>query len=99
MTVTEDTIIERLEWDSFNIEHILKHGLSREEIEVACNKILQMATSHNLRWRAICELPNGQIITIILASKGNNAYYPVSARPASRKERLEVNRTGGESIQ
>jgi uncharacterized DUF497 family protein len=99
LTVTADIIIERLEWDSFNTEHILKHGLSREEVEQACNNILQMAVSYSHRWRAICELPNDQIITIILASKGNNTYYPISARPASRKERLEVNKTGGEPIQ
>ena len=96
LTFIADIIITSLEWDSFNTEHIFKHGLTRDDVELACNHILQMADSHNNRSRVICELPNGQIITIILAYKGNNMYYPVSARPASRKERQEVGKRGGE---
>lgn len=84
--------IEQLLWDSFNSQHILKHGLSKAEVEEVCfSNPISSISAHTQRLRVIGRTAQGKVVTIILAHKGAKTYYVLTARPASRKERDYLN--------
>lgn len=79
--------VRRLVWDEWNVAHIARHGITQDEVdEICCSKPFASAT-YKGRLRLIGETRSGKIVTVILAPKGEDVYYPVTARPASRKER------------
>jgi len=80
-------IIRRLIWDSWNINHLKKHRVTVSEVEEACKKIKKSFTSHQNRLIILGESKNQRLLTIVLASKGKNQYYIVTARDTSRQER------------
>jgi len=89
----KDLSILGLVWDSFNEAHIWeRHQLTRAEVEEVAYGRLKTCT-HAKRMEAdrfvIGPKANRRLIVLILASKGSGKFYPVSARPADRKERRE----------
>ncbi|SRR6266700_2950921 len=80
-----------LVWDSFNEAHIWeRHQLTRAEVEeVAYGPAEHLYAYHTYGGRLLVIGPKGDrlLIVLILAPKGLDIYYPVSARPADRKER------------
>lgn len=89
----KDFSILGLVWDDFNEAHIWeRHQLTRVEVEeVAYGPPENLYVRHTYEGRllVIGSKANRRLIVLILASKGSGEYYPVSARPADRKERLE----------
>ena len=82
--------IECLEWDEFNKEHIEKHVVTPQEVEDVCHSDFWAAETYNNRLRLIGLTTEDRVITVILAPKHpKGVYYPVTARPASRRERSE----------
>lgn len=79
-------VIKRLVWDSYNVEHIKKHGVTKEEIENAVKLIRYHKHTHNQRYLVVCE-GDKRLVTIIIARKSFNTYYVVSARIAKKSER------------
>ena len=76
-----------LRWDDFNREHILKHVITVEQVEEAYkdeNKVI--IATYGERIACVAAVVSGKVITMILA-RSYEAYYVVTARPASRKER------------
>jgi len=80
-----------LVWDSINEAHIWeRHQLTRAEVEeVAYGPAENLYVRHTYADRFLVIGPNAdkRLIVLILAPKGSKQYYPVSARPADRKER------------
>ena len=82
-----------LVWDSFNESHIWeRHQLTRAEVEeVAYGPAENLYARHTYgsRFFVIGPKADRRLMVLILAPKGPGKYYPVSARPADRKERRE----------
>lgn len=81
--------VRRLVWDGWNEAHIAKHGVTREEVEQVCHASPIFTDSYRNRIVAIGPTHAGRILAVALdpEAEGEGVYYPVSARPASRKER------------
>ena len=89
----KDFSISGLIWDGSNEAHIWeRHQLTRDEVEeVVYGSPENLYARHTYGDRLLVIGPNAnrRLIVLILASKETGKYYPVSARPASKKERLE----------
>lgn len=82
------TLIKALVWDDFNVEHIKKHGVSWKEVEEACFNNPVLLEANYGRLRAVGKTKDDKTLSVVLAPKfPKGKYYPVTARPASRKER------------
>lgn len=79
--------IRRLHWDPGNVTHIARHQVSPEEVEDACQNSPMVSQSYMGRLRVIGPTDFGRMLIVILDPESNDVYYPVTARPASRKER------------
>lgn len=79
-------IIEQIVWDEWNVAHIARHQVTPGEVEeVVWGEPLAGETYAG---RLIGLTRKGRMLTVILAPKGTGAYYTVTARAASKKERV-----------
>jgi uncharacterized protein len=76
-----------LVWDQWNVDHIGRHEVSPEEVKQVCRGSCHISETYAGRLRIIGLTDAGRMLTVILAPKGEDAFYPVTARSASRKER------------
>ena len=91
--------VRRLIWDSWNIDHILRHGVVPEEvIEVARGNHLVLRGKKNNRLILVGSSESGRVLEVILQNKGKREYYPVSAYDASNdiKKLYQRKTTGGD---
>ncbi|MEA1944955.1 MAG: BrnT family toxin [Euryarchaeota archaeon] len=70
-------------WDEWNKNHILKHGVDKSEVEHALKGAIYVKRSSNV-YLAIGE-SSGRILFIVLAERGGNKVYPITARDADGK--------------
>lgn len=90
--------IDRLVWDDWNREHLTKHGVSPEEVEEVVAGEPLVRETYKQRLLLIGSNLSGRMLTVILGPVPGqpHAYYPFSARPASRRERrLYTHEQGG----
>jgi len=82
-------VIKRLIWDPWNIAHIAHHGVTPDAAEEVCHGDPVTSATHHDRLRVVGPADDGRMLTVILDPELDEVgvYYPVSARPASRKER------------
>lgn len=80
-------VVQRLIWDEWNIGHIARHGVLPDDVEAVCHSDPIVSETYNERLRVIGRTDSGVLLTVILAPEGDDVYYVVTARPASRKER------------
>ncbi|MBI2940112.1 MAG: BrnT family toxin [Chloroflexi bacterium] len=79
--------------------HIAHHQVSPEEVEEVCHGQPMTSATYQGRIRVVGPTSAGRMLTVILAPRGQEqgVYYPVTARPASRRERrIFQDRQGGE---
>lgn len=83
--------ILRLIWDSWNIAHIARHGVTQDEVEEVChnNPLVQIGKKGRLLIIGLSQ--DGKMLTVILDEEHRGVYYPVTARAASKKERKLYN--------
>ena len=79
--------IERLIWDPWNVGHIARHGVSMREVEEACTGTFAARHSYAGRILLIGSTNDDRILAVVVEPEGDGAYYVVTARPASRRER------------
>ena len=79
--------IRRLVWDAWNEAHIARHGVTAEEVEEVCRGSPMTSETYKERVRVVGPTLAERMLTVILAPQGQDVYYPVTARSASRKER------------
>lgn len=91
--------VRRLVWDTFNVPHIARHDVTPDEVEAVCHGTPLTSSTYDGRIRVVGPTSSGRMLTAILAPRGRGVYYPVTARPASRKERQLYTdpQQGGES--
>ena len=79
--------IKDLLWDDWNRTHIARHQVTQEEVEQVSQGDYIFWQSYGGRIMLVGETSAGRLIAMVLGDKGDGLYYPVTARPASRKER------------
>jgi uncharacterized DUF497 family protein len=79
--------VKDLLWDAWNVVHIARHEVTPEEVEEVCAEGGSIEAGYAGCLRLVGPTRQGRILAVVLAPKGNGIYYPVTARPASRKER------------
>lgn len=94
-------IIRKLIWDGWNISHIARHEVTQVEVEEVCHNNPIVEQGKKDRLLIIGFSLNKRMLTIILDPEDQKgAYYPVTARSASRSERkIYENEKGGENKQ
>ncbi len=80
-------VIKKLFWDEWNIDHIVKHNVRPEEVEAVCASRNLFNRWKNKMYRVIGQTEEGRYLTILLATRPNQSYYPVTARDSTDKER------------
>src|SRR2546430_14139014 len=87
----KDMSILGLVWDDFNEAHIWeRHQLTRtqvEEVAYGLAENLYARETYGGRFLVMGPKADKRLMVLILAPKESGTYYPVSARPADRKER------------
>lgn len=79
-----------LVWDDFNKEHLKKHSVSVKEVEESCHNILGKFQAKNDRFLLIGKAKNGRVISMIVAIKGSQSIYIVTARDTSKNEKNHI---------
>ena len=79
--------IRRLTWDPGNIAHITRHEVTVDEAEEVCYGDPVLLQSYLGRIIVMGPTQEGRMLAVVLDPAGEDVYYPVTARPASRKER------------
>jgi uncharacterized protein len=79
--------IRRLIWDPGNIAHIARHDVTVDEVEEVCHGDPVALQSYLSRIILIGPTRAGRMLAVVLDLEGEDVYYPVTARVASRKER------------
>ena len=80
--------IRLLIWDTWNVPHIARHQVAPEEVEEVCHGDPVTSDTYKGRLRVVGPTRSGRVLTVILAPEDEEGvYYPVTARPADRRER------------
>ncbi len=88
--------ISRLRWDDWNRAHIARHDVTRDEAEEVCHGPYIDGEANKGRIILIGPTATGRMLAVILDPEPEpGVYYPVSARPASRKERRQYQEAKG----
>lgn len=81
--------IKTLVWDNYNIEHIKKHNLNVDEVEVAARNVLWHKKSKKERYVAGGR-SGSRILSLVIKRKERTTYYLVTARDADKGERRRL---------
>lgn len=82
-------VVKYLVFDEYNLEHIRKHNVTREEIEKIGKNFLYHRKTHTGRHFAVGRTGK-RIITLVIRRISVGKYYLVTARDASKKERRDL---------
>ncbi len=85
-------IIRRLIWDEWNIDHIARHNVEPEAVEEVCKSKNLFNKWKNETYRVIGQTEDGRYLTIFLAPRIGQSYYPVTARDSTEKEKRAFRR-------
>ena len=94
---TPGIVVSRLLWDPWNVGHMARHQVSPEEVEEICQGNPLVLTGYLARLIVLGPTAEGRIVAVVLAPQEAGVYYPVTARPASRRERALYRREKGGS--
>ena len=88
--------VRRLIWDTWNIAHIAHHDVIPDEVEEVCHGHPVTSQTYNGRIRVLGPTHARRMLTVILAPTDQQGiYYPITARPADRKERRHYEQQQG----
>ena len=76
-----------LQWTPGHEAHILRHAVVPREVQEVCEGNPLSERGHQGRTVLIGPTKAGRMLTVVLDLLVGGAYLPVTARPASRKER------------
>jgi uncharacterized protein len=88
--------VRRLIWETWQIAHIARHNVIPEEVEEVCHGTPVTSQTYNGRIRVVGPMRSHRMLTVILAPTDEPGVdYPVTARPADRKERRKYDEQRG----
>lgn len=79
--------IRNLIWDEWNIEHVLRHGVSQDEVEQVCFAKHFAIKSGKDKMAVWGQTESGRYLLVILGVREYDDYCPVSARDMDKKEK------------
>jgi hypothetical protein len=80
--------IHRLIWDTWNVAHIARHGVTPDEVDELCNAGPLVQEGNESRLVVSGKTAASRFLVVIIAPTPEPAvYYPVTAYPASGKYR------------
>ncbi len=84
--------IAHLVWDHWNLEHIQKHQVTREEVEEVVGSIPVFREPYRSRFLMIGHTAAGRPLAVAIGPSPYRpgAYYVFSARTAHRSERRDL---------
>lgn len=78
----------RLVWDPGNVSHIARHAVVPEEVEEVCHGAPLVQVGKHGRYLLIGPTQAERMLTVVLdPGPEDGVYYPMTARPSSRRER------------
>lgn len=87
--------VDELIWDDWNEQHIAEHGVTADEVEEACQtKPIQARRTRDDKYAVFGTTCGGRHLTVILAPRGKNSYYVVTARDMDARERATFKKAG-----
>jgi uncharacterized protein len=91
-------LVRRLIWDAWNVGHIARHAVLPEDVEQVCHSNPVVQAGKKGRLLVLGPTGDGRVLAVILDPEPDaGIYYPVTARPASRRERaISARERGGE---
>ena len=84
--------VRLLLWDDWNVVHIARHEVTPDEVEQVCHGNHAIREGYRSRVILLGPTQNERMLAVILEPHEDDVYYPVTARPASRRERAIYNR-------
>jgi uncharacterized DUF497 family protein len=89
--MSESLRIQRLDWDEWNRNHIIKHNVTVVEVEEVIAGSWYSRETYKSRTLLIGFTASQRMLAIVVGPVPDDpgAYYVFSARPASRKERRQ----------
>ena len=78
-----------LVWDDWNIKHIKKHNVTKDEVEESFENLVVYRKGYKKRLMLIGR-SGGRILSVVVAKDNLGSYYVVTARDADKKERRLV---------
>ena len=87
--------VRHLIWDTWNVAHIAHHNVTPDEVEEVCHGNPLSEQGYDKRLLLIGPTAVGRMLGVVLAPEGKGIYYPVTARPASRKEHQKYQEEAG----
>lgn len=80
--------IKKLIWNDRNVSHIARHEVNPYEVEEVCHSDPLIEETYNNRLLLIGPTTKKRMLGVVLErTDANGVYFPVTARPAKRKER------------
>lgn len=78
--------IKKLVWDSWNTDHIKKHNVTVEEVELAVKNIISHKRGKKGKY-LVFGRAGKRLISVAIGREKTGVYYPVTARDSAKKER------------
>jgi uncharacterized DUF497 family protein len=89
--------IRHLRWDDWNVGHIARHQVTTEEAEEVWHNDYIVREAYMGRVMLIGPTNTGRVLAVVLDPEPEEGvYYPVTARPASRRERRQYHHEKGD---
>ena len=79
--------VRHLRWDPWNIAHIARHGVTPDEVEEVCRGPYIVRQGYQARLVLIGPTTTGRMLAVVLEPVEPGVFFPLTARPASRRER------------
>lgn len=79
--------IKNLIWDEWNTEHVLRHGVTQNEVEEVCFSRHFAIKSGRNKMAVWGQTIGGRYLLVILGVRDYGSFYPVSARDMDEKEK------------
>jgi len=84
-------IINAFIWDDFNIQHIAKHQISPNEVEEVLNRPYIITKEERKRHTIYGITLNNRMIIVVIESRDNDNYYPITAYDMSSRQKKFYN--------
>ena len=72
-------IIESLEWDDENVEHIARHGVNPDEVEDVCSGLNISEKQGNRRYILSGQSREGRYLNIVVETISEGFFRPITA--------------------
>jgi uncharacterized protein len=72
-------IIESLEWDDKNVEHIARHGVNPDEVEDICFGLNLSERESGQRYILSGQTDGGRYLNVVVGKIGKGLFRPITA--------------------